>query len=287
LESINPFIADMKTIFKTFLFIIISMLSFSCFKPKDKQNTVTTHKEAVDTLRVANVPNDSLPKFTFLKDKKILNEVDLSKLLVNTDEFGEYSNNFNGFFGKDNYRIQIYFKKAWKDSLDSKKYHLLGMTNFKGNIDDFEGMIMIDSVFEFVDPIINYNEIYQIPVKTYEIRGKLSMKEDSLDKHAGAFAGTFLMDFSYDSNKTLDYWYYSPNTPVQGGGFKSKGTWKIYAGKLEKPYVFGRDFFMFANNILKDFSFGERDIEINKKYLHLGWDNFWENDEWWAKKPIM
>ncbi|MBK9511876.1 MAG: hypothetical protein IPO04_21840 [Cytophagaceae bacterium] len=277
----------MKTIFKTFVFILISILSFSCFKPKDKQGAVTTHKEAVDTLRVANVPNDSLPKFTILKDKKILNEVDLSKLLVNTDEFGEYSNNFNGFFGKDNYRIQIYFKKAWKDSLDSKKYHLIGMTNFKGNIDDFKGMIVIDSVFEFVDPLINYKEVYQTPVNTYEIRGKLTMKEDSLDKHAGSFAGTFLMDFSIDSTKTLDYWYYSPNTAVQGGGFKSEGTWKIYAGKLEKPYVFGRDFFMFANNILKDFSFGERDIEINKKYLHLGWDNFWENDEWWAKKPVM
>lgn len=276
----------MKTIFKTFLFIIISMLSFSCFKPKDKQNTVTTHKEAVDTLRVANAPADSLPKFTFISDKKLLKEVDISKLLSNTDEFGEYANNFNGFYGKDNYRIQIYFSKACKDSLDESKYHLAGKTNFKGVVNDFKGYIKIDSLLEFVDPLIKYEELYQTPVKTYEIRGKLVMREDSLEKNAGIFAGNFLMDFSYDEKKTLDYWYYSPNTPVQGGGFKSQGNWKLNSGKLVKPYVFGRDFFMFANNILKDFSFGERDIEINKKYLHLGWDNFWENDEWWAKKPV-
>ena len=27
---------------------------------------------------------------------------------------------------------------------------------------------------------------------------------------------------------------------------------------------------------------GEREVEINKEYRHLGWDNFWENDEWWV-----
>ena len=39
---------------------------------------------------------------------------------------------------------------------------------------------------------------------------------------------------------------------------------------------------MFANNILADFSYGERDIQINEKYVHLGWDNYWEQDEWWV-----
>jgi hypothetical protein len=39
---------------------------------------------------------------------------------------------------------------------------------------------------------------------------------------------------------------------------------------------------MFANDILADFSYGERDIQINEKYVHLGWDNYWEQDEWWV-----
>jgi len=42
-----------------------------------------------------------------------------------------------------------------------------------------------------------------------------------------------------------------------------------------------QDLFIFANDILEDFSFGEREIEINKKYRALGWDNYWENEEWW------
>ena len=39
---------------------------------------------------------------------------------------------------------------------------------------------------------------------------------------------------------------------------------------------------MFANDILKDFSYGEREIEINPKYRKLGWADFWQSEEWWV-----
>ena len=66
--------------------------------------------------------------------------------------------------------------------------------------------------------------------------------------------------------------------------------WTSYKNKsLVKPVIWAADLFRFANDILKDFSIGERDVEINKQYRSLGWDDFYENNEWWnkAEKPKM
>ena len=51
--------------------------------------------------------------------------------------------------------------------------------------------------------------------------------------------------------------------------------------------LFARDLFAIANDILSDFSYGEREVEINKKYRHLGWDNFWDGKEWWVETPAQ
>jgi hypothetical protein len=58
---------------------------------------------------------------------------------------------------------------------------------------------------------------------------------------------------------------------------------------MVKPVIFAADLFRFANDILKDFSMGEREVEINKQYQNLGWKDIWENEEWWTKaeKPKM
>jgi hypothetical protein len=54
---------------------------------------------------------------------------------------------------------------------------------------------------------------------------------------------------------------------------------------MTKPVIWSRDLFRIGNGILKDFSYGERDVEINPKYRHLGWDTFWSGDEWWTDAP--
>jgi hypothetical protein len=269
------------------LFILILVGGFACKNADSgKSGNLQTHKEAVDTLRLANT-SDTLIKFTYLKNAVILDSVDLSGLLIYKDEMGGYSNNFNGFFGMDNYRIEFYWEDVYKDSVDNKLYHVSGKTRFKENIAKFMGEIRIDSVFEFVDPRIDlaefgYEEVDKKSLKTYEVRGTLTMEENPSETHAGQFSGNFVMDFSHAASGIQDVWYFSPDTPASGGGFISAGVWNLYGDPKTKPYVFGKDFFMFANDILKDFSYGERDVEINQKYLHLGWDQWWENGEWWA-----
>jgi hypothetical protein len=85
-------------------------------------------------------------------------------------------------------------------------------------------------------------------------------------------------------------WFYSKQLPSGGGGYTMEGTWASYTKKdMVKPFILADDFFAIANGILKDFSYGEREVEINEKYRSLGWQSFWENDEWWreAEKPKM
>lgn len=269
------------------LLLVLLALGAACKNANSGKNTLQTHKEAVDTLRLSNA-TDTLVKFTHLKNLVILDSVDLSDLMIYKDDLGGYANNFNGFFGADNYRIEIYWDNAYKDSTDSKLYHISGKTRFKKNIAKFTGEVRVDSVFEFVDPRIDlaefgYEEADKKTLKTYEVRGTLTMKENPNETHAGQFSGNFIMDFSHATSGMTDMWYFSPDTPAQGGGFVSSGFWSLYNSQETKPYVFGKDFFMFANGILKDFSYGERDVEINEKYLHLGWDEWWENDEWWTE----
>jgi hypothetical protein len=48
------------------------------------------------------------------------------------------------------------------------------------------------------------------------------------------------------------------------------------------------NFFAVAEGVLKDFNIGERDVEINPQYRHLGWDTFWTDEEWWnAAGPVL
>ena len=66
-----------------------------------------------------------------------------------------------------------------------------------------------------------------------------------------------------------------------------EGTWTNYKTAEVKPIICALDLFMFANDILEDFSYGEREIEINENYRKLGWDTYWENDEWWSETETV
>jgi hypothetical protein len=47
----------------------------------------------------------------------------------------------------------------------------------------------------------------------------------------------------------------------------------------------GVDLEEISRDIVPDFNIGERGFMLNPKYAHLGWDKYWQNDEWWADSP--
>ena len=245
----------------------------------------TTHKEAIDTL-LADTSAPVKPLIIQPLDKAaaktLLAGLDLKTLLVK-----EWPD--NGFYGNDNYRIEFIFNEADKTVNDPTVYAIKGKNRFKKTVSNWAGLIEITDLAEFRDPNLDSLDLANMDIgKAYTATGKFRFNEDSTLNTSGVFAGTFKLDFCITKTGELQAWYYSFGSPTKGAGYIFEGNWTSYKLKMApKPVLFARDLFMIANNILTDFSYGEREVEINPKYRHLGWENFWDGEEWWASTPAV
>jgi hypothetical protein len=256
------------------------------------ENKLMTHKEAVDSLMIDSAAPRKPLIIKELKGRdgiSILAQSNLSKLILN-----EYP--INGFYGEDRYRIEFIVDDVKRDSMDARIYYLKGRNRHKKVITKFEGTLTLTGVSELIDPNIDtaaLTDLYYI--KSYSAKGDFQLKEDTtMLATSGLFKGSVNIDFVTTINGSVDLWYFSPETPSKGGGVTYEGTWTSYQKDkpTPKPVIWSNDLFQFANTILKEFSIGEREVEINEKYRHLGWENFWENEEWWnpsarEEKPKM
>ncbi len=240
-----------------------------------------THHEAIDTLLAdSTAPTKPLVLKTLdpAAAKALLDSVDLKTLLQK-----EWPD--NGFYGTDHYRIEFVFNDVEKTVNDSRVYRIAGKNRFKKTVSKYAGMIEVTDVVEFTDPNLDAEAIANMDVAhAFTAQGTFRFHEDSTLRTSGLFAGTFKIDFAILKTGEVQAWYYSYQTPTKGAGYVFEGNWSSYTQKIAaKPVFFARDFFMVANDILAEFSYGEREVEINPKYRHLGWDNFWEGEEWWTE----
>ena len=256
---------------------------------KAKSLKLQTHKEAIDTLRGnENASIKPVEHTKILPDSslRLLQQYNLSSLWCNPDTALASENRFDGFYGNDHYRIEMYFSEVYQDAELPHIFHVKGKSRYKKNVTPFEGQIRIETVSAFNDPNISKEDM-EIK-QAYSLKGIFELKEDSTRQGSGIFAGNLQMDFAINNENQVQPWFFTPTTPAQGSGFKFEGQWTSNKTATQKPVIWAKDLFMFANNILKNFSIGERDVEINPKYRHLGWDNYWEVEEWWVEsKPIL
>lgn len=287
----------MKRIITILASVSILVLSMSsCFNKKATQSAtkvkdpmLVTHKEAVDTLRADSTaplknlvitPLKSKASYDFLKAK------DLSAMFIE-----QYPT--NGFFGEDHYRIEFIFTEVKKDSFNVNMYHVKGKNRHKKVITPFEGTFRVIDLVQIQDPNLDTASLREMNIAgIYGAKGAFEFKEDpKMAATSGEFRGNFVFEFSETKDKQFDFWYFSENLPSKGAGYRFDGTWTMYKDpNVVKPVLWARDIFRFANDILKDFSIGERDVEINPQYRKLGWDEFWSGEEWWnttAKKKEM
>jgi len=297
----------MKTLSSILLLAMISSVAFySCNSSEGKQKKFVTHKEAADTQRIkmtdtiqsAGAIKEIPVRYGYMPNdeaKNFLRDVHLEKLIISSQD-ADFPWIYNGFFGEDHYRIEIYVSGVQADSANPMVMQLKGLTRFKKSITPFSGTITIDSVFKFKDfnydyseyleerPLLDSSYVYEGDtfVMTSHIKGRFEIKEDSSVNGSGIFTGNIFMDVVHTDNGEYAFWFNTVNE-TRRGGLLLDGVWTSNNNKEQKPIICARDLFMFANDILADFSYGEREIEINEKYRALGWDNFWENEEWWSE----
>jgi hypothetical protein len=275
-------------IFVPILLAAVVVLTTQCFNkqvakaPKSAAaiQMTLTHKEAADTLRA-----DSTAPLKPLNFKALNSQQAMSVLTANNlDTLFVSGYPHNGFYGEDRYRIEYLFESAKRDDKDPTLIHVKGRNRYKKTITPFAGTIRITQISEFTDPNLDTSEVSGMHVRAlYAAQGEFELKEDAIGNTSGVFKGKLKMEFfTRDDEYPTDLWFYSEQLPSGGGGYRMDGTWTSYTNpSLVKPVIMGHDFFRIANGILKDFSMGEREVEINEKYRSLGWETYWENDEWW------
>jgi hypothetical protein len=288
-----------KLILGSMMLLACTFMFVECFnktqKPVEKKEEIklVTHKEAVDTMRAdSNAPLrpivfkalNSRQSYEWFRDNEIS-----SLLKTNYPD--------NGFFGKDRYRIEFFIADIKRDSLNVNIYHVKGKNRHKKMITPFEGVIRFKDIASFSDPNLDNTVVENMAVENlFATSGDFEFREDSKAKFSGVFKGTIKMEFSKQTEvgeyamSPYNLWYYSDQLPSEGAGYRFDGAWTSYTDANDtKEVIWAQDIFRFANNILKDFSYGERDVTINEAYRHLGWQEIFDMDEWWndAKKPTM
>jgi hypothetical protein len=291
-----------KNLIITAVVLVLSVAAYALFiRPRLKAAPTPqlvvkpqTHKEAIDTLRIDSTVAEKPIELTALSEKDtkaLFDTTDLSKVLSSIQPIENdkpYIEIFNGFYGPDHYRIEFYVDKVSKDASNPFRYLLSGKTRYKKNIVPFSGEINLQEFYKGKDPNIEGVENF------YSTIGEFKLKEDSKVKGNGTFSGKVAIDFNYNQydpkiKPEVGLWFYNKTSSSKGGGFLLEGNWKKNAllSNDQKSFIVAKDLFMIADDILPHFSIGERDVEVNPKYRHLGWDNFWENDEWWADSPAQ
>jgi hypothetical protein len=249
--------------------------------PKPVQ--LQTHAEASDTLRAdTSAPLKPL-RYTSLTPSaatEVIKNTDFQELLV-----APYPD--NGFYGADRYRIEFIFTEVTRYADDPSVFFVKGKNRYKKTVSNFEGTLKITQLRQFTDLNMDPEAIDDAlgEIKTYAAAGEFTFDEDRSLASSGQFKGQFQLEYTTPRNadEALSLWFYSDNSPAEGSGYRFDGMWTSYTkADMKKPVLWSRDLFRFANNILEDFSYGERDIEINEKYRALGWDNFWDGEEWWT-----
>jgi hypothetical protein len=189
---------------------------------------------------------------------------------------------YNGFYGTDHYRIEMYFASVTKDAQKPNVYHVKGKSRFKKNVKPFTGTITLYEAEPLHDKSVSKKELKARKIsQLYASSGTFEFTEDSTYSNAGVFRGKVYVNFASYTDRTSRLWFFSEKGKTRGAGFLFDGEWANYKTGKTKPILLPSDIFMIANSLLTDFKIGGRGVEINPKYRKLGWDSFWQNEEWW------
>lgn len=254
---------------------LLALLAGAC-----QQQPPTRAFAAAEAIPEAVAVSTSSKKLTpdmraFLKDN------DLSPLwhtLANREEHRNVVH--NGFFGADNYRIEFVFTSITRDASDPALFLVTGKNRHKKTITPFTGSIRITQLLdEQANPTsVLLEDSMCIALGSFEFSEQLGTDTD------GVFRGTMVLDFfRNDEEELYMYLFAGGKYGARGSGYQFMGNWVSKSANKTKPVMFAAYFDAVANRVLEDFDIGERSVVINPKYAKQGWENYWENDEWWAE----
>lgn len=222
--------------------------------------------------------------------QRVFQAHDLSPLLQTVNSANAHAQ--NGFFGPDHYRIEVAFTEVRRDPAHPTVYFLRGKDRYKGRITPFSGIFTVNRFGE--QPPYSAAQLAESQQEKYDLtndpnlfatEGYFELREDSTYRGAGIFRGRLNVDWAVNEDKSLALNIRNEQSLSVRGLIKYEGTWTNGTTHRSYPVVWVEDIFSYSNQhqVLNEFTIGERDVDFNPKYAKLGWNSYWENQEWWAE----
>ncbi|WP_046246838.1 hypothetical protein [Hymenobacter terrenus] len=286
-----------------FLFALSSCLLASC-QPKakasgastaaatssDEDTTYTKAEEQAfmlaDSLRRAaplRLPLLSATDTLTPAARELLRSHDLAPLWANGEQDALSPRAIEGFYGPDHYRISFYFDEVQRDSLRPELYWVRGRNRYRKVITPFAGAITVRAVV--FNARLDVDNSYQPTdsVATFVVRANYELREDPTTKGAGVYRGEALLDLYENRHGVLrlaDIWGTSYN-PTAGGGLLFRGDWTDNRTGRHRPAAWANVLdAVTPAPVMQEQQAGGRIGDVDPVLAKLGWNEYWENDEW-------
>jgi hypothetical protein len=192
----------------------------------------------------------------------------------------------NGCFGYDGRRLEFVFTSVQADAKSPGHYLVAGKFRCYGDVTPFRGSIELQQVQRLPADVKVYGSDYAVSTApTYCATGSFTLKATSTHGLGGQFNGRIALDFQINSSQRAVLMENTANPATRSGGLLFEGSWREDAAGETVPAVWKQGIAV-THQILTRFEIGERDSHINPKYARVGWNTYWQNDEWWVEKQI-
>lgn len=193
-----------------------------------------------------------------------------------------------GFLGKEHRRLGLAITNVRRDPTQPQVFWVTGRMRKHRVTTPFTGKLVVDKIIDLQDDSVGPGEAADSTNRLYTASASFNFRPQGAQS-SGEFVGQAFFDFVVPQRGNV-YMVTTimtqPNDafPARGCGMVLRGHWVAANGKQEHMLV-AKDLFAISSEVFPDFGIGDRGTEINLKYAHLGWNEAWENDEWWAESP--
>lgn len=267
---------------KTNFLLLLALAAAACQHPAPATTVTAAAAAAPPSAPPApSAPADSLSPAT----RAILRQYDLAPLWANRYEGQAASSAMEGFYGDKPYRISFYFTSVERDAARPNVFHISGLDRYKKVITPFSGTITVRDIVPFADSM--GVEAPDSTARAFTAVGRFVLNEDPGTKGAGNYAGEALLDFYYDAHGHLSQadCYACETNPTKGSGLLFRGRQTSNQTGRRQPVAFAGFYGAVVPDALLHLGLGDRSDEVNPNLVRLGWNEAWENEEWWAKSP--
>lgn len=193
----------------------------------------------------------------------------------------------DGFFGPDNYRISFHIDSVWRNATQPTVYQFRGRDRYKKVITPFTGTLSVTRLAPLPDTA---DLEHRLGRQSYTAFASFELREDPAAKGAGHCTGRAALDFQVDARHqaypaVFDGIDSGWNNPTKGCGQLFRGTWQDNRTGRRQPVAWASSFLVIVPDALADMGLGSRGDEVHPGLARYGWNNYWENDEWWAASP--